>query len=159
MNVRHWVLLVLAVIGLSLALPNGGHAQEAVPAVQEAPPAAQEAAPTAREAPPAAAQSYPEGLVHTVVEGDTLWDLSAKYLGSPWKWQELWERNRFVTNPHYIYPGIDIVVFPPPAREYALAVAEPPPVKPAAPPAEEAAVVPAPPPVPTLAISPSEFVR
>ena len=61
-----------------------------------------------------------EGIVHTVVEGDTLWDLSAKYLGSPWKWTEIWERNRFITNPHYIYPGIQVVIVPPGPREFAL---------------------------------------
>jgi hypothetical protein len=61
---------------------------------------------------------YPEGLVHTVVKGDTLWDLSEKYLGSPWLWPDLWERNRFISNPHYIYPGISVVVYPPPPREY-----------------------------------------
>ncbi|MGB3400366.1 MAG: LysM peptidoglycan-binding domain-containing protein, partial [Candidatus Deferrimicrobiaceae bacterium] len=54
----------------------------------------------------------PEGLVHAVVKGDTLWDLSGKYLGSPWLWPDLWERNRFITNPHYIYPGINVVVYP-----------------------------------------------
>ncbi|MDX1815876.1 MAG: LysM peptidoglycan-binding domain-containing protein, partial [Thermodesulfobacteriota bacterium] len=67
---------------------------------------------------------YPEGLVHAVVKGDTLWDLSAKYLGSPWLWPDLWERNRFITNPHYIYPGINVVVFPPPPREYGWEVKE-----------------------------------
>ena len=62
-----------------------------------------------------AQQTLPEsadssgGIVHTVVEEETLWDLSAKYLGSPWKWTTIWERNRFLTNPHYIYPGI---IFP-----------------------------------------------
>ncbi len=55
-----------------------------------------------------------------MVEGDTLWDLSAKYLGSPWKWTEIWERNRFITNPHYIYPGIQVVIVPPGPREFAL---------------------------------------
>lgn len=73
----------------------------------------------------AAEGEYPEGLVHTVVQGDTLWDLSARYLGSPWRWPELWERNRFLTNPHYIYPGIRVVVFPPPAREYVMEIQEP----------------------------------
>ncbi len=78
------------------------------------------AAVSAQESPAATgAAQYPEGLVHEVVKGDTLWDLSSKYLGSPWLWPELWERNRFITNPHYIYPGIDVVVFPPPPREYA----------------------------------------
>jgi LysM repeat protein len=73
----------------------------------------------------ATAAEYEEGLVHTVVKGDTLWDLSGKYLGSPWVWPELWERNRFLTNPHYIYPGIKIVVYPPPPREYVMEVREP----------------------------------
>lgn len=83
-------------------------------------------------APDAAAAGYPEGLVHSVVEGDTLWDLSARYLGSPWLWPELWERNRFITNPHYIYPGIRVVVFPPPPREYVMEVREPEPLPEAA---------------------------
>src|SRR5688500_12978771 len=26
------------------------------------------------------------GTVHTIVRGDTLWDLSQSYLGSPWYW-------------------------------------------------------------------------
>jgi hypothetical protein len=59
-----------------------------------------------------------EGIIHIVEEGDTLWDLSDKYLGSPWMWPEIWERNRFLTNPHYIYPGIRIVIVLPPARDY-----------------------------------------
>jgi hypothetical protein len=79
-------------------------------------------------APGAGAAEYPEGLVHYVEEGDTLWDLSARYLGSPWLWPELWERNRFITNPHYIYPGIRVVVFTPPPREYVMEVWEPEPV-------------------------------
>ncbi len=72
------------------------------------------------QVPPAEAAKPSEGIVHTVVAGDTLWDLSAKYLGSPWKWTEIWEQNRFLTNPHYIYPGIQIVIVPPGPREYAL---------------------------------------
>jgi hypothetical protein len=59
-----------------------------------------------------------KGIIHIVAEGDTLWDLSEKYLGSPWKWPEIWEQNRFLTNPHYIYPGIQIVIVLPPARAY-----------------------------------------
>jgi hypothetical protein len=107
--------------------------------------AQQETAAPAMTAPP------PEGLVHTVVEGDTLWDLAAKHLGSPWKWTEIWERNRFVTNPHYIYPGNRIVIFPP--GPVAVAIPEeipapaspPPPVSAPAPPAEA-------PPAPVTAI-------
>lgn len=87
---------------------------------------------------------YPDGLVHTVVTGDTLWDLSAQYLGSPWLWPELWERNRFLTNPHYIYPGIQVVLFPPPAKEYRMEVLRPEPETEEAAGASEEAAGPAP---------------
>ncbi|RJP19637.1 MAG: LysM peptidoglycan-binding domain-containing protein [Deltaproteobacteria bacterium] len=93
-----------------------------------------------QEAAPAEANAPAGGIVHTVVEGDTLWDLSAKHLGSPWKWTGIWERNRFITNPHYIYPGIKVVIVPPPPREFTMKV-EPPPAaapEPVAPSAEAA---------------------
>jgi LysM domain len=46
---------------------------------------------------------------HVVVRGDTLWDISAKFLASPWKWPQVWQFNKEqIKNPHLIYPG-DIV--------------------------------------------------
>jgi len=133
---------MFAVAGMLILLPVGAFAQQG----------------------PAETEKPSEGIVHTVVAGDTLWDLSAKYLGSPWKWTEIWERNRYITNPHYIYPGIQIVIVPPGAREIALGQESPS----ASAPAETVAAVPpsvegvkpaAPPRVQYLDIKPADFVR
>lgn len=53
--------------------------------------------------------SQAEEIKHTVVPGDTLWDISIKYLNTPWKWPLVWADNQDITNPHLIYPG-DIVI-------------------------------------------------
>ena len=51
------------------------------------------------------------GTTHTVVKGDTLWDLSQHYLGSPWYWPKVWSYNPQIANPHWIYPGNQVRFF------------------------------------------------
>jgi hypothetical protein len=50
-------------------------------------------------------------VVHSVKKGDTLWDISNKYLNTPWKWPLIWAENENITNPHLIYPGDKVVIF------------------------------------------------
>jgi nucleoid-associated protein YgaU len=47
------------------------------------------------------------GIVHVVVRGDTLWDISRRYLGNPFRYPEL-VRLSGIKNANLIHPG-DVV--------------------------------------------------
>lgn len=51
------------------------------------------------------------GFYYIVKKGDTLWDLSERFYHSQWDWPGLWEMNKDIKNPHWIYPGDKIQVF------------------------------------------------
>jgi hypothetical protein len=59
------------------------------------------------------AQEKKEGEeIYTIKQGDTLWDISAKFLKDPFLWPKLWQRNPYITNPHWIYPGQPVRIVP-----------------------------------------------
>ena len=43
--------------------------------------------------------------IYTIKKGDTLWAISSRFLNNPFLWPKLWQRNPYITNPHWIYPG------------------------------------------------------
>ncbi len=60
---------------------------------------------------PGIRRATPEGAkVHTVVPGDTFWALAATNLGNPYLWPQIWEKNQYVLDAHWIYPGDPLVL-------------------------------------------------
>jgi nucleoid-associated protein YgaU len=43
-------------------------------------------------------------FTHVVIKGDTLWHITRRYLGNPYRYPELAESSQ-ISNPHLIYPG------------------------------------------------------
>ncbi|MCV6614364.1 MAG: LysM peptidoglycan-binding domain-containing protein [Cellvibrionaceae bacterium] len=74
------ILLAAMVSLLALGLSLKGHADE-----------------------PRLKSSHPD--TYTVVKGDTLWDISGRFLENPWMWPEIWQVNTQIANPHLIFPG------------------------------------------------------
>ena len=94
MSLKKFSTRRLTTLAIGVALAMGGSLPAAV-----APVAAQRATPPIELAPGAPDK-------HVVVKGDTLWDISATFLKSPWRWPEVWQLNREqIANPHLIYPG------------------------------------------------------
>jgi nucleoid-associated protein YgaU len=54
---------------------------------------------------------YEAGFYYTIQKGDTLWDLSQRFNDSPWQWPDLWQENKQIPNPHWIYPGERVRLF------------------------------------------------
>lgn len=64
------------------------------------------------EKPLTPSQPLDKEMDYVVKKGDTLWDISKRFYGDPFLWPRLWQQNQYVTNPHYIYPGDRIRLYP-----------------------------------------------
>ncbi len=56
--------------------------------------------------------AVPPPDTYTVRPGDTLWDLSGRFLNNPWYWPKVWSFNPDITNPHWIEPGNVLKFYP-----------------------------------------------
>ena len=55
--------------------------------------------------------SVADGAAYYLVQrGDTLWDISKRFLGSPYLWPQIWNQNKYIADAHWIYPGDPILV-------------------------------------------------
>jgi LysM repeat protein len=108
---------------IRFALTTGGAVVAAQLALALVAPAAQAATyPVTPEQRSIAARTAESGIpvselvpnapdTYTVRPRDTLWDISAMFIKSPWRWPELWGMNLDqVRNPHLIYPGQVLVL-------------------------------------------------
>jgi LysM repeat protein len=60
----------------------------------------------------AVAQEQDELTIYVIRQGDTLWGLSDRFIKDPRYWPDMWSKNSQITNPHVIYPGQKVRVFP-----------------------------------------------
>jgi hypothetical protein len=123
-----------------VVLASAAQAQQATPPPTSSAPTnqaapANQAAPTnqatpANQSPPATpegslrvqqgdqgAAPQPQGQEYVIQKGDTLWDLSQKFLANPWYWPKIWSLNPNIENPHWIYPGNRLRVVPGPGGQ------------------------------------------
>jgi hypothetical protein len=52
-----------------------------------------------------------EAIIYTVKQGDTLWDVSQRFIKDPYYWPNLWSNNPAIGNPHLIYPGQKLRIY------------------------------------------------
>jgi LysM domain-containing protein len=57
-------------------------------------------------------REIPDGATYYVIaRGDTLWDISKRFLNNPYFWPQIWNANRCITDAHWIYP-CDALIIP-----------------------------------------------
>lgn len=85
-----------------------------------------------------------KGQIYTVKKGDTLWDLSKRFIEDPYYWPNIWSDNPGISNPHLIFPGQQIrildgrlEIIPAYGQTEQTAIEDADPIAPTAPPSDE----------------------
>jgi len=87
--------------------------------------------------------SPPPGTqVVKIVRGDTLWGIAKRNYGNPYLWPQIWEKNQYILDAHWIYPGDPLVLGPEVTTPEKLAENQAPAEPPGAPAAEPETPVP-----------------
>ncbi|MDH3999168.1 MAG: LysM peptidoglycan-binding domain-containing protein [Desulfuromonadales bacterium] len=60
---------------------------------------------------PGVATANEEPVFYTVKKGDTLWDISKRFIKDPHYWPSLWSNNPEIGNPHIIQPGMKLKIY------------------------------------------------
>lgn len=97
-----------------------------LPVMASSQPAAPPPAEGSAAAPDGGRTAVPPPDAYTIRPGDTLWDLSGRFLNNPWYWPKVWAFNPEITNPHWIEPG-NVLRFYPSAEEAPVRVDSAPP--------------------------------
>jgi LysM domain len=98
-------------LAAAVALALTGQARAQQPPAEPAPAQSDAAQPDPTQPPPSergqlqAPAPTGETQEYVIQRGDTLWDLSQKFLANPWYWPKIWSLNPYIENPHWIYPG------------------------------------------------------
>ena len=101
------VLVGLAMLGFGLGQATAQDAPAAAPSGLQTGPATV----TPHWSKYAYPRSIPEGAsYYIIVKDDTLWDLSKRFLGNPYLWPQIWDKNKYITDAHWIYPGDPLVI-------------------------------------------------
>ncbi len=60
-------------------------------------------------------EAIPEGTelvlkAYEVKRGDCLWNIADLYYRDPFLWREIWTYNKYIKDPHWIFPGDDLII-------------------------------------------------
>ena len=82
------------------------------PAVEKAKVEVEQPAPARRVLPE---EAVPEGMelvlkAYEVRRGDCLWNIADDNYRDPFLWREIWDYNSYIKDPHWIFPGDDLII-------------------------------------------------